>query len=81
MKALNKRFQVDYFVYTGNIPDLMVWLQTQGMDMVGEDIVKADKVICKVYDRYITFFNHFVHEDGRLFKMTQEQFNFDYQPV
>lgn len=78
MKALSKKNPVEYFVYTGNKEELNAWLNISGMALIGNDIFKDDICNGQVFDRDITFFNHFVVERGRLFKMTAAQFVQDY---
>lgn len=84
MKALSKKHQVDYIVYSDKV-ELEVFLLSHGFKMSGDDILKGGALgftkVAEIHERDKTFFNHFVVEDGRLFKMTADQFLVDYYPV
>lgn len=82
MKALSKRHKVDYKVYQGDKIELEVFLLSHGFKMSGDDILKGGALgftkVAEIHERDKTFFNHFVVEDGKLFKMTAQQFVADY---
>lgn len=81
MKALCKRHKVDYTVYQGDDTELERFLLGLGFNLWGENIYRESVKVAEVRERDKSFFNHFVVEDGRLFKMTEDQFLVDYFPV